>query len=218
MTMNNTNTARSSVGAAMGALERQISAANCPVPIINVARLAQWLRFDCCGDPELEAMVRAVGMWFFAVRCKVTPRFLVLTGKSGIGKTHIADQCWDRKKARVWRSSQRSSYIPHFISWPSFVGTDSAKDQGFIGDLRYWSLLVLDDIGSEQDSWGHSKDLLCRILSLRARRWTIITSNLSVDEWAKLDSRIADRLIRDSAIVCESKAGSYSRRRYHAQH
>ena len=76
-----------------------------------------------------------------------------------------------------------------------------------------WPYLFLDDVGAERDTTGFASEQLCTLLGTREGKWTMITSNLSVAEFASLDTRIASRMFRGGSKAIEIDAKDYSTRR-----
>lgn len=73
-------------------------------------------------------------------------------------------------------------------------------------------LVIIDDVGSENDPWKVCADKFCQILSRREKKFTVVTTNVKPEEWTeRFDGRINDRLMRFS-VVCQIGAGSYSLR------
>lgn len=73
--------------------------------------------------------------------------------------------------------------------------------------------VLMDDIGAEVDRYktGHVTAILRNALDLRARRFTLVTTNIAPDAWTSTwDARVADRLLRDSVIVSLANTQSYS--------
>lgn len=63
-------------------------------------------------------------------------------------------------------------------------------------------LVIIDDVGSENDPWKVCADRFCQILSRREKRFTVITTNVKPEQWAeRFDGRISDRLMRSSVVV-----------------
>ena len=59
-----------------------------------------------------------------------------------------------------------------------------------------WPVLFLDDIGAERDTTGFASEQLNTLIGCRADKWTILTSNLFLEQLGLIDLRIADRIIR----------------------
>lgn len=60
-----------------------------------------------------------------------------------------------------------------------------------------WPLLVVDDIGAERDTTGFAAEKLNTLLGARVGKWTVITSNLYLEQLGGIDPRISDRIIRE---------------------
>ena len=73
-------------------------------------------------------------------------------------------------------------------------------------------LVVIDDVGSENDPWKVCADKFCQILSRREKKFTVVTTNVTPEQWTeRFDGRINDRLMR-SSVVNQLSAESYSLR------
>lgn len=107
-----------------------------------------------------------------------------------------------------------TGWVHEAIYWPEFVDDLRAQiAQGQFRDARTWPVLFLDDIGAERDSTGYAAEQLNMILGCRVGRWTIITSNLMLDQLAKIDPRISDRMHREPGnIIVELTTTSYALR------
>lgn len=81
---------------------------------------------------------------------------------------------------------------------------------GYIDDLCNEWFVIFDDIGAEQDNTGFIASAIDRIMAARQDKWTMITSNLRLQEIAdKIDTRVASRMLRNNGVVVESKAEDY---------
>jgi len=156
-------------------------------------------------------MVEAAARFVNDLRRGEPPRWLVLLGKSGTGKTHLARRIhtyfMDAGRyytepttgARCARSSQ-------FCSWRKYMEECLGGDYSRTVDLCEDWLVVLDDIGAKRDTSGIGADKLDTILSARSeRRWTVITSNLDAEQLGAVDPRIASRLFRGGNQVVTVK-------------
>lgn len=158
-------------------------------------------------------MVEAVGGWIQSIKRDEMPHWLVILGHSGTGKTHCAKQLWWWiLEARPY-NPMSANYLPRLIHWPTLV-QQQLREQCFgeYHDMMRWPYLILDDIGAERDGTGFATEQLTTLLTQREGHWTVVTSNLMVDQWSKIDHRIADRLIRGGNRVVEVTAKSYSQR------
>ncbi|WP_459253609.1 lambda-exonuclease family protein [Enterococcus hirae] len=123
------------------------------------------------------------------------PSHLVLTGKQGTGKSHLA-------MAAAWEVLRRSNYDKKIL----FIGLQEMLDQikfsynnpelrktiegSLIADIKTADLVVIDDIGSElgkdtSDSRAFGINTLNSFLDARQNLATIITTNLLGEELKK---------------------------------
>lgn len=148
-------------------------------------------------------------------------RLLILSGPNGCGKTHAA------RAVKSWFDTIRIKMNPIAIEtdegaeamlpsciyrmWPAVVD-GFKRDQFLIADhLEREFLSIIDDVGAEHDPSGFGKEKLYLILSRREQRYTIITTNLSTEQWeTKLERRIASRLFRNSTHVDLSAVADYN--------
>ena len=116
---------------------------------------------------------------------------MVLFGKTGCGKTHLA--C-----AYLQKNSGRFANAPELLLKIRDTFRDGSKlsEAQLIDQYSSVSLLILDDLGSEKSS-EYSITTLYLIIDRRIRdeKQTIITTNLSLSEVEKhLSSRISSRM------------------------
>lgn len=157
-------------------------------------------------------LVRACHEWATAFARGGEPRWLTLLGPSGVGKTHCAGRLW--KRAAQLSDWTRCQYVHREIYWPGLVQRLRAGEAfGERSDMARWPVLFLDDVGAERDTSGFATEELCVLLGQRERRWTLITSNLDLREFQKLDARIADRLVRGKNICVAVRTKSYAARK-----
>ncbi len=98
-----------------------------------------------------------------------------------------------------------------WASWPSVAASVLSKSYEVLEDMLQVDCLFLDDIGAENDAFKIASDRLCQVLSKRERKFTMITTNISPEDWGeKFDVRIEDRLLRNSVIVDMTEVPSYS--------
>lgn len=153
------------------------------------------------------------------IRDKKPARWLTLAGKSGTGKTMLAKRlCFAVSVSKFFQTSvcrDEFSYPTDFIYWPRMA---TALQQGEHPENLYQAqrtkFLVLDDIGANRDSTGYVTGQLGNLLGERVGQWTVITSNLLMEQIAeRLDTRVASRLIRDENTVVEIECLDYAIRR-----
>lgn len=131
-----------------------------------------------------------------------TPRWLSYVGKSGTGKTFLCDiilaECAPtlRHHPDLLNGVQR-------IGWTSFLRKLRAAEYFRLDDAADANLLLIDDIGTASDT-AFSLEQLYALIELRNRKWTLLTSNLTLPEIGeRFDARIASRLIRDLNVCVE---------------
>lgn len=147
------------------------------------------------------------------------PRWLTLIGTSGVGKTMLAKEAYrhfmEYSRFEVHFDAQRyriDGNTGQYCQWRRFAkAIQSGEGQGWEHDLgRDW-FVVFDDIGSEDDPWGKAKGSLDRLADARIGKWTLWTSNLPLGKFAeKLDTRIADRMLRNGSVVVETNLESWA--------
>ncbi len=148
-----------------------------------------------------------------SIKRRQAPRWLTLCGTNGNGKTHCAKRCWQAIVADHRQEFAGCLYNRQIIHWPSFVQDLRGGDgYGMLRDLRSWPYLVIDEMGGERDTTGFSAEQIATLLCCRVGRWTLITTNLSIDAVEKFDRRIASRMFRNGGIVVECLAQDYSMR------
>ena len=180
---------------------------------VNIADWAGWLRLETHRDPELEALVGVCAAFATAFKRCEAPRWLSILGVTGTGKTHCARRLWEHLRGRSdW---SHSVYLPQVVYWPQFVSElrgGQAFDQ--FRDLWRWPALLIDDIGAERDTTGFASEQLNTLLGCRVGKWTLMTSNLMLEQLGSVESRIADRMIREPNLFIEVNTKSHSLRRH----
>ena len=115
-------------------------------------------------------------------------RWLSLLGKSGRGKTHLA-----RKAAVCIGQTLQRGY---FYRWTQLIEDCRNGQRGAVIErVEDHRFMVIDDIGAGYDT-DYSDAVLAELLDRRMGRYTILTSNLSLEQLGEIDTRIASRLIR----------------------
>lgn len=177
----------------------------------------KWLALDTRDNPILEELAEQVerfcGRW---AHNNPAPGLLVIAGEVRTGKSHIARKIYHFChaaaflvfKKRHWGNVSVPSSL--FLAWPEVVSALSEKNRSIMEEASTADLLILDDIGADNDPWKIGGDALCQILSRRERRFTVITTNILPAHWAdKFDGRVADRLLRNSVVLDLSKVKPY---------
>lgn len=170
---------------------------------------AEWLKLKTKDDPQLESLVDTCAEFAIAFRDGLPPRWISILGNTNNGKTHCGRRLWNHLSARVdWHNAQ---FNHHEIYWPKFVSELRAGDVfDKYRDLMNWPVLFLDDIGAERDTTGFASEQLNTLIGCRADKWTILTSNLFLEQLAKIDPRIADRIIRQPNHFIEVNTVSHA--------
>lgn len=162
-------------------------------------------------------MVNRCADFVLAFKEAKSPRWLTLLGNSGTGKTHCGKKVWKFCKERS--SWSTTGYFPEKIYWPDFVSQLRAGTAyEHMRDLLDWHVLFLDDIGAERDTTGFASEQLNMLLGRRLDKWTILTSNLSLENLGQIDPRIADRVIRRPNLYVDVDTKSYSLREVRQPH
>jgi len=105
------------------------------------------------------------------------------------------------------------AYFPHEIYWPHFVQQlKSGKAYEIRDDMKHWPVLFLDDVGAERDPSGFAADELNTLLGCRMSKWTLITSNSTIERFSEIDERISSRLIRPPNVCVSVQTIDYSLR------
>ena len=146
------------------------------------------------------------------------PYWLTLAGASGIGKTMLAravyKQFMDQNRFEVKFDPARNHITGNtatFCNWRKFCDDVRSGSFGVVDDLCSDWFVILDDIGSEHDPSGFIASTLDRIINQRQGKWTLITTNLFLDQVAaRLDQRVASRLLRNGGVVIECQAADYN--------
>jgi DNA replication protein len=141
-------------------------------------------------------------------------RWLSFLGPSGVGKTYLAKNLISIARALPHLSTHKSLINPIGMwQWGTLMGCLKDKQYWLLDDIRDSNLVLIDDIGIEEDRSGYGREQLYRILNSRVGKWTVITCNMDLAEIAeRIDTRIASRLIRDRNEVLEIKTLDYCMR------
>lgn len=183
-----------------------------PEEPVSTEDWAKRLEFETFDDPQLMRLVECCARFCLRLKHKMKPSWLALLGPCGVGKTHCARYAWSfAARLMEWHTTK---YSPKHIYWPEFIeDLREGLTNGLYRDMRTWPVLFLDDIGAERDPSGFAAEKLNTTLGCRVGKWTIITSNKSLEDLATVDARIADRIIREPGnIYAEIDTESYGLR------
>lgn len=135
-------------------------------------------------------------------------RLLVICGDTGTGKTTTARAIARYCRAAAMKAFELGHWGTHrvpavsYLAWPEAANEFNNKNNSALADAIAAELLILDDVGAENDPFKIAVDKLCQILSRRDGAWTVVTTNVFPDNWPEIfDTRTADRLLRKSLVV-----------------
>lgn len=137
-----------------------------------------------------------------------TPRWLVLYGEPGTGKTHLLTAALQQM---LPRAEGFGAPLGSFLA--ACKAGEFARDEGLTQQAIDAPILLFDEVGAQGDGdWGREK--VERILNARYERraWTLLgitVASANVEAWSpRLASRFADRrLVVSAALTC----GDYRR-------
>jgi len=196
--------------------ERPTQAGPNPIILKRFEKLAQ---FQTHEDAQLIKMFSAAQK--FAASINYTrPYWLLLAGATGTGKSHLAHKIWkqfmDQNRFELKLDAANNRIVGNtamWIDWRRFC--KDLRSGGFeeIEDVIKEWFVVIDDIGASRDPSGFVTDVLDQIIAGRDGKWTMMTSNLTLEEMADtLDVRIADRMLRGGGVVIEVDTISFNQR------
>lgn len=90
-----------------------------------------------------------------------------------------------------------------FRSWASMMSKLYASEYEGLAEIVAEYLLVIDDIGAAHDPSKFGVSKLLEIMQRREFMWTVFTSNMTMEQIATLDTRIASRFLRNGCKVIE---------------
>ena len=188
--------------------------------IVNPCRTKwqqKWVKLDIV-HPKLQKLADEAesfcSRWF---KNDTSKTLLVLVGSYGSGKTHVAKAIYKFCVAAAVSAFETKRWGEHsfpssiFISWPEAADAFAEKQFGIMDDAVSNDLVIVDDIGAENDPWKICSDKLCQILSRREKKFTVVTTNVLAEKWEeRFDGRINDRLLRNSIVIDISEVPSFA--------
>lgn len=144
-------------------------------------------------------------------------KLLVIAGDNGSGKTHTlaAVQRWVQSvgpgRSFTVPGEQFGTLTSRLVRWPEFVSRMKDGHWAAPEELYTPPVVLIDEVGGEHDPSKVGTDALCRVLSRRERKWTMITTNVMPENWEQVfDRRITSRFFRNSTIVDLTGVPDYS--------
>jgi DNA replication protein DnaC len=176
--------------------------------------------FNTLGDPKLEKVLIAVKEFASGWILKEQGRWLTLSGTTGTGKTHLAKKlcaCWNERGGHRIISESMTKPLQlqpaFFVKWTDFVDSQRAGEYGEMEKLKRAHYVALDDIGTERDPTDFAKELLYKLLNAREGKWTVITTNLTLEAIKRdLDVRVASRIVRGTNRLVQFTIADYALR------
>lgn len=138
-------------------------------------------------------------------------RWLSFLGGCGTGKTFLANMLLTRAR-RFPHLSQHRELVNGALKlfWPRLLTDMRCGNYEQMRDACDAHFLLIDELSVEHDPRGFARDKLCELISMRVGKWTVITSNLTLNKIAELDVRISSRMIRAGSVVVECDTQDYS--------
>lgn len=165
-------------------------------------------------DHQLERMVMEAWQFVVDMNRARDPRWISFIGNSGTGKTFISDMIHSYAYCNLEMSQHLSLINPVMkVFWPKLLSQLRDQDYWRVQDLSDCNFVFIDEVSVEHDPSGFAKDKLCEILSCRVNKWTVITSNLTLQKLAEIDARISSRMIRGKSVVVEVNTIDYALRK-----
>lgn len=173
--------------------------------------------FQTLNDTVLESMVVAAEEFagkFDDSKYQFKPCWLSFVGTSGTGKTFLSESIYAVAKKMCPHLTIHRELVSGVYKyfWPRLVTKLREGEYWIVEDLAMANFVFLDEIAVEHDPSGFAKDKLCELLSRRVGKWTLLTSNLSLEKLGEMDARIPSRMIRDGSVVVDCSTQDYSLR------
>jgi hypothetical protein len=211
-----------------------------PQAIIDLARAWDW-QWKLVGNEtdaeraDLDLMLTEAQRFIAEIAAGQEPRWLTLCGKSGNGKTHLAERISDwirrfgpgmydrhhRSKIDPTHQDYLAGYIYAqegrvLVKWGVLIEEARARDFHRYQRACKDYYKIIDDLGvnsvdREGKATPFATQTMAEVLDRRLRRWTVITSNFTRKQFAdQFDVRISSRLMRGRNVIVESSARDYA--------
>ena len=167
--------------------------------------------------PSVVEAYHAVKAWTkAALKTTAPPYWLTLYGTTGCGKTMLM-----QRARKILKEHGKTAQL---WPWVNVLRRLHNGEWEILTHLSDLPILLLDDIGAEYTASNRAADFslsqLYEVLESRKHRFTMLTSNLTPDDFASsiTGCRIRSRLFRNNAILCDlTKAADYCYTRYKQQ-
>lgn len=157
------------------------------------------------SEPTFARAATYLAYMVAAIRAGKTPgKWLTISGLPGTGKTMLANQAF----------AEVRTFAPSF----AFIKARDFADELYAGNFSIARLFermdfaVFDDLGSVRDKSDLIANAVAEFANCREQKWTLWTTNLTLDEVRAIDPRIASRLIRDGNRFVRIEADDYALR------
>lgn len=175
-------------------------------------------------EPTLERAAAKAAKFIADMARGAEPYWLTFSGVHGCGKTMLARQILAQSRRfnpgdlqAIWQAGSgirdEDNRRPKCVWYHTQEFADTMKDGvwNLPEYLRHDFCVAIDDLGSTRDKNDFLADAMYRLANQRLGRWTVWTTNLTLEEIAKfLDPRISSRLVRDDNAVVTIKAQDYA--------
>lgn len=138
------------------------------------------------------------------------PRWLAFVGDSGTGKTFLCNLIREFAPAH-FKNHPSFKLAGYCVKWSNLIS--DMRDGDFSIHDEPWPLLMIDDIGASTDT-EFAAAQLSRLLNERMGKWTMLTSNLNLEDIAnKIDVRITSRLVRGKNVCVDVSTMDFALRK-----